>query len=90
MQAEPFVFVKQDENGDEVLEGLCIDLLNKLSDKMGFHYTIRLVADGQYGGQLEDGSWTGLVGDLVSRVSHMLFISLYTLINFSCNLLSES
>ena len=90
MQAEPFVFVKQDENGDEVLEGLCIDLLNKLSDKMGFHYTIRLVADGQYGGQLEDGSWTGLVGDLVSRVSHILFNITIYINKFSCNLLSES
>ena len=58
----------QNENGDEVFKGLSIDLLNKLSDKMGFHYTIRLVADGQYGGQLEDGSWTGLVGDLTRRV----------------------
>ena len=67
-QVEPFVNVIQDENGGEVLEGLCIDLLNKLSDKMGFHYTVRLVADGQYGGQLEDGSWTGLVGDLVNHV----------------------
>ena len=73
IQAEPFVYVTRDENGGEVLEGLCIDLLNKLSDEMGFHYTIRLVADGQYGGQLEDGSWTGLVGDLVNRVSQILF-----------------
>ena len=46
-------------------------MLDKLSDKMGFQYTIRLVADGQYGGQLEDGSWTGLVGDLVNHVGHM-------------------
>ena len=70
IQAEPFIYVTRDENGDEVFEGLCIDLLNKLSDKMGFDYTISLVADGQYGGQLEDGSWTGLVGDLTRRVSH--------------------
>ena len=58
----------QTDNGDDVFEGLSIDLLNKLRDKMGFQYTIRLVADGQYGGQLEDGSWTGLVGDLTRRV----------------------
>ena len=60
----------RNKNGDEVFKGLSIDLLNKLSDKMGFHYTIRLVADGQYGGQLEDGSWTGLVRDLIERVGH--------------------
>ena len=67
---EPFVNVTRNKNGDEVFKGLSIDLLNKLSDKMGFHYTIRLVADDQYGGQLEDGSWTGLVGDLIERVGH--------------------
>jgi len=39
---------------------------------MGFRYTIGLVADGQYGGQLDDGSWTGLVGDLIKRVSASL------------------
>ena len=61
----------QADNGDEMFEGLSIDLLNKLSEKMGFCYTIRLVADGQYGGQLEDGSWTGLVGDLTRRVKRL-------------------
>ena len=60
------------DNGDQEFEGLCIDLLNKLSDKMGFHYTIRLVQDDQYGGQLEDGSWTGLVGDLIERVGNTI------------------
>ena len=61
----------QADNGDEMFEGLSIDLLNKLSEKMGFRYTIRLVADGLYGGQLEDGSWTGLVGDLTRRVKRL-------------------
>ena len=89
MQQQPFINVTQTEDGDEVFEGLCIDLLNKLSDKMGFHYIIRLIADGQYGDQLEDGSWTGLVGDLVNQVSHSitmiinssLYISLYRELN---------
>ena len=52
-------------------------MLNKLSDKMGFDYNIRLVADGQYGGQLEDGSWTGLVGDLINHVGHIYSITVY-------------
>ena len=42
---------------------------------MGFDYTIRLVADGQYGDQLEDGSWTGLVGDLTRRVRLIIIIA---------------
>ena len=47
---------------------------------MGFQYTIKLVADGQYGGQLEDGRWTGLVGDLIERVGHSTSIISYLLI----------
>ena len=51
-------------------EGLCIDLMDKLSELMGFSYTLRTVEDGRYGGQDEDGNWMGLIGDLVNRVSN--------------------
>ena len=63
------------DSGDKEFKGLCIDLLNKLSEKMGFHYTIRQVADGQYGG-LENDSWTGLVRDLIERVSYIILLIL--------------
>ena len=51
-------------------EGFCIDLMDKLSEIMGFSYRFSLVEDGQFGGQNEDGSWNGMVGDLVNHVSH--------------------
>ena len=51
-------------------EGLCIDLIDKLSELMGFTYNISLVADGQYGA-FDDvtNTWTGLVKDLMDYVS---------------------
>ena len=55
---------------NEDYEGFCIDLMDKLSEILGFTYTLYLVEDGQFGGQNEDGSWNGLVGDLVNHVSH--------------------
>lgn len=58
------------EDGKEDYEGLCIDLMDKLSEILGFTYTLRLVEDEKFGGQDEDGNWMGLVGDLVNRVSN--------------------
>ena len=57
-----------DSNDD--YQGLCIDLMDKLGEMMGFSYRLRLVEDGNYGGQDEDGNWLGLVGDLVNQVSN--------------------
>ena len=58
------------EAGEEIYQGLCIDLMDKLRETLGFSYRIRLVEDGQFGGQTEDGSWNGLVGELVGHVSN--------------------
>ena len=44
--------------------------MDKLSEMLGFTYTIRLVEDEKFGGQDENGNWMGLVGDLVNRVSN--------------------
>ena len=51
------------------MEGFCIDLMNKLSEVLGFTYSISFVEDGQFGGQVGN-SWTGLVGDLIQHVSN--------------------
>ena len=59
-----------DDDGGKVYEGLCINLMDKLSEVLGFSYRISIVEDGRYGGQDEDGNWMGLVGDLVNRVSN--------------------
>ena len=70
MQREPFVNVTITEDGEEVFQGFCIDMMDKLSELMGFSYRISLVEDGKFGGQAEDGTWMGLVGDLVAHVSN--------------------
>ena len=57
-------------NGTKCYRGFCIDLMDKLSEMMGFSYRLRIVEDGKFGGQDEDGNWMGLVGDLVNRVSN--------------------
>jgi len=48
--------------------GYLVDLLDAMSKHASFAYSLRAVADRQRGGQRPDGSWTGLVGELVAGV----------------------
>ena len=66
-QSPPFVNITTEDN--RKYQGLCIDMMDKLSEVMGFNYRLSLVEDGRFGGQDEDGNWLGLIGDMVNRVS---------------------
>lgn len=48
-------------------EGYCIELLEKISKIIGFNYTIKLVEDGLYGTQNADGTWNGIVQELIDK-----------------------
>ena len=51
-------------NGSVVYGGLCPEMLQSISATMNFTYTLVEPEDGQWGVELEDGNWTGLVGML--------------------------
>ena len=55
-------------SGNARFEGFCVKLLEALASKLDFQYTIHLVRDEKYGSQLDNGSWTGMVGELIDRV----------------------
>ncbi|EEC15663.1 glutamate receptor, putative, partial [Ixodes scapularis] len=62
-------------------EGYCMDLLQSLSQKLNFTYTLYQVQDGQYGTfDFVNGSthkrWSGMVGDLVRGVADMIIAPL--------------
>jgi len=63
---------KRDEDGMEVVsyEGFCVDLAGQIADFVGFDYVIRPVKDGFYGAKEENGTWNGMVGELVRHVRH--------------------
>lgn len=77
-QENPYVMRKanyQELEGNEQYEGFCVDMLKELSDILKFTYRIKLVDDGLYGAPEPNGSWTGMVGELINRVSlHTCFI----------------
>ncbi|XP_077384480.1 glutamate receptor ionotropic, kainate 5 isoform X2 [Festucalex cinctus] len=66
----PYVMRKdnyQDFQGNEQYEGFCVDMLRELSDILKFSFKIKLVDDGLYGAPEPNGSWTGMVGELINR-----------------------
>lgn len=50
-------------------KGFSIDVLDALAKILGFKYDIYQVADSKYGSQLPNGSWNGMIGDLINKVS---------------------
>lgn len=49
-----------------------MDLLKQLAERARFDYEIVLPSDGFYGSKQPDGSWNGVVGDLVRGVRILL------------------
>ncbi|KAK3539794.1 hypothetical protein QTP70_013221 [Hemibagrus guttatus] len=66
---EPFVMVSENVLGKpKKYQGFAIDVLDALSNYLGFKYEIYLAPDHKYGSQQADGSWNGLIGELVFKL----------------------
>ena len=72
--------IKQEEDGTISYEGFCIDLFEQLAKMLHFTYEIYHSPDGQYGGITENGTWNGMMGELVNKVSTLRGISLVWLV----------
>ncbi|XP_049467572.1 glutamate receptor ionotropic, kainate 4 [Panthera uncia] len=57
----------QEMEGNDRYEGFCVDMLKELAEILRFNYKIRLVGDGVYGVPEANGTWTGMVGELIAR-----------------------
>lgn len=71
LQENPYLMLKgnhQEMEGNDRYEGFCVDMLKELAEILRFNYKIRLVGDGVYGVPEANGTWTGMVGELIARV----------------------
>lgn len=75
-QDDPYVFQKIDENGVVTYEGFCIDLLNEISNHLGFKYEIRVSPKNEYGNCNDEGVCNGMVKELVEKVTTSCGVSL--------------
>ncbi|KAG8454198.1 hypothetical protein GDO86_000728 [Hymenochirus boettgeri] len=65
---EPFVMVSENVLGKpKKYQGFSIDVLDALSSYLGFKYEIYVAPDHKYGSPQEDGSWNGLIGELLLK-----------------------
>lgn len=75
-QEEPFVMVAENILGQpKRYKGFSIDVLDALAKILGFKYDIYQVGDGKYGSALPNGSWNGMIGELIGKVSGFYFLS---------------
>uniref|UniRef100_A0A673LV23 Glutamate receptor n=1 Tax=Sinocyclocheilus rhinocerous TaxID=307959 RepID=A0A673LV23_9TELE len=65
---EPFVMVAENILGQpKRYKGFSIDVLDALAKILGFKYEMYQVADGKYGSPQANGSWNGLIGELMGK-----------------------
>ncbi|OWF55104.1 ionotropic receptor 25a-like [Mizuhopecten yessoensis] len=62
----PFVYENKN-NSNTKYTGYCIDLLNKIATIVGFDYTIYEVPDGLVGAMADDGTWNGVINELIQK-----------------------
>ncbi|XP_059374950.1 glutamate receptor ionotropic, delta-1-like isoform X3 [Carassius carassius] len=69
---EPFVMVAENILGQpKRYKGFSIDVLDTLAKILGFKYEMYQVADGKYGSPQANGSWNGLIGELIGKRADM-------------------
>ncbi|XP_073684791.1 glutamate receptor ionotropic, delta-1 isoform X1 [Garra rufa] len=69
---DPFVMVAENILGQpKRYKGFSIDVLDALAKILGFKYDIYQVADSKYGSQLPNGSWNGMIGELINKATDL-------------------
>ena len=64
--------MKKHTHGAVTYEGYCIDLLNELAKKLHFTYDIYPSPDGLYGSETENGTWNGVIAELINKVYELI------------------
>ena len=70
-QDPPFVMLKPDHierEGNDRYEGFLIDLLDHIAMKLEFQYELYESPDGNYGSRYDNGSWNGMIKELIEGV----------------------
>lgn len=53
--------------GNNRFEGFCVDLIHEICNRLHCKYEYRLVGDESYGKRHENGTWSGMIGEVINR-----------------------
>ncbi|PFX30305.1 Glutamate receptor 4 [Stylophora pistillata] len=67
----PFAMKRRKEDGEVFYEGYCIDLLIELAGKLKFTYELYTSPDGKYGAENENGTWNGVINEILNERADM-------------------
>ena len=67
--------VKKDNDGAVTFEGYCVDLFEELARMLRFKYEFYKSPDGKYGSITENGSWDGMIQEILNGVRKRSFHS---------------
>ena len=68
MGSNMFVIVSYDEKNElKLVEGIFVDIFKELSNLLNFTYEVTSPSDNQWGAINSDGTWSGMVGQLVRK-----------------------
>ena len=64
----PYIGLTKNENGEFLLyNGMFVEVFKELSKLLNFTYTVTTPTDGQWGVRKDDGTWSGMVGQLETK-----------------------
>ena len=70
----------KDKDGNQMYVGYCMDLLEKIADKLNFEFEVVITPETRpgytYGRKLENGSWTGMIKDLADGETDLIVADL--------------
>ena len=72
--SDPYTMIKVDalshgRIGNDKYEGFAVDLVQEIANIVGFNFT--LTPSSGYGSRREDGSWTGMIGEITEGRADM-------------------
>ena len=65
----PYVGLTQNENDEIILDnGMFVEVFKDLSQLLNFSYTVTSPPDNEWGAMKDDGTWSGMVGQLEAKI----------------------
>ncbi|XP_019646642.1 PREDICTED: glutamate receptor ionotropic, kainate 3-like [Branchiostoma belcheri] len=65
VENKPFIIKTRSENNKTVYDGFCMDILKGLAEELRFDYTLYEVPDGNFGLPTRNGSWDGMIREVI-------------------------